>query len=81
MPSLKVPFTARMKSASDELQQQVKIPDRRYGGFADADGADFVGLDEIDLQLAAKGLGQSCCGHPPGGTAADDGHAINSVRS
>src|SRR6056297_1784762 len=57
-----------------EFEQQIEVLDRRNGGFADTHGPDGVGLDKVDIQFAAEGLGHGGRRHPSGRAAADDDH-------
>src|SRR5206468_11158263 len=50
-----------------------KIADVGNRGFADADGADLLGFDQLDLDLAQP-LREHGSGRPAGGAAADDRH-------
>ena len=55
-----------------QLEQQVEILDVGNRGLADADGADHLGLDQLDADLLAKGLRQRGRRHPTCGSASDD---------
>ncbi len=58
--------------------QVVEPVDRRNGRFADADGADLVRFDELDIELMGDiDLGERRDGHPAGGAAADDNDFAN----
>src|SRR6476646_9233825 len=47
------------------------VADMRDSGFADSDGADLLGLDEVDFDLAQP-LRQHCRRHPSGSPASND---------
>ena len=80
MPSLKLACVARMSSFSSMPSVRLKFVMARNGGLADADRADFVGLDELDRIIAAlEQLRASGRGHPTGGAATDDDDPADSL--
>src|SRR5205823_6389488 len=63
-----------------QIIEQQDLRDRR---LTDADGSDFVGLDQLDSKIGefAENLRQRCSRHPAGGPAADDRNLAEAVFS
>ena len=55
-----------------DLQEAVERADRRYRGFADADGADLLRLDQGNVQPVAELMRQRAGGKPTSGAVARD---------
>ncbi len=60
-----------------DVEQTVEGHQGRNGRLADANRADFFGLDQRNVEYSAKSLRQGCGGHPACGTATGDHHAAN----
>ena len=63
MPSLNVPWVARMKSFSSIPSSSLKVRIVRDRRLADADGADLVGLDQHDAIAAPAAACDSAAAH------------------
>ena len=60
------------KLAFVEPQCIVEQPDLRDRGFANADGADLIGLDQSDFKAGFQEMGKRCRDHPARCAAARD---------
>ena len=55
-----------------DAEQIVEGLDVRHGGFADANGAELLGFDQLHIEAGTKHAGERGGRHPAGGSAADD---------
>src|SRR6185503_762036 len=63
-----------------DLEQAMECDQRRDRGFTDTDGADFVRLEERDVEHLAECPAQCRRYHPARGASARDDHATHAHR-